>query len=255
MWKLRIATASVIFIVCFFVARSGVVVFGQRITISPYTVEMSERYLDPHTRQARTEIRLIGALRSDGSKASLRVYDGEVMSRRVVDVRHRRSVILSDTERTKSTNYFSEQEQQAILTDASSPDCSPNPRERPVREESILGFRAFVFERTDSVAGQNYRVTRWAVPDLNCTDIQSILESRDGTGHITGMTGKSPIFIRMGEPDASLFQVSEEYAEMSPSAMQENSYLRRHKTSPPPNLKVGWNAQDQRYHASQRHKP
>lgn len=257
MWTIRLVVAAFLFSACFFAARSGLLVFGQQLTAaqSPSTVEISERFIDPLTKQVKTEVRLVTAYRSDGSKASSRSYEGQVMSRRVSDLSSRRTVVVVDNERAKSTKYYSERDRQAVLAQVRPVDCSPNPKEKPVRQEFVLGIRAFVFE-SDSSAGPNrVKLVSWLAPDLKCSEIKSIAERMDESGLVNGRTEKVPVLIRMGEPDDALFAIPADYKEMTPSAMQENSWLLQHKDSAPLSLRAGWITEDQKYYASQQHRP
>lgn len=257
MWQLRIGTAVGVLIVFLFIGRSESFEFGQASSAvrTPFTVAISERYVDPGTRTVTSEVQLITAFRSDGSTANTRTSGGEVMSRQVLDVPGRRTVVVADTEQTKSTRYFSDQERQSMLVSQRPPDCAPNPNEKPIREETLLGVKVFVFE-TDSPLGLNrVRMSRWVAPELRCTEIKSIADKLNGSGALLARTEKLPVSVQAGEPDGVLFQVPESYKELPPSAMQQGSYEMRAKRAAPPNLLSSWAVQDKKYFDSQQHKP
>lgn len=70
MRKLKLATAAAVAVAFFFLGRSGFV-FGQASPApkTPFTVQLSERYVDPRTQSVISEVRLISAFRTDGSTA------------------------------------------------------------------------------------------------------------------------------------------------------------------------------------------
>lgn len=245
------------FLAFFRFPRSGLLLSGQSSgeAQAQFTIELSERLLNPATRGVNMEVRLIHALRADGSTASSRVSAGKVLSRRVVDVPNRRTAVITDSQRTKSTQYFPEQDRQAILTDVRAADCSPNPHERPVREEFVLNTRTFVFESVSPMGPNRLRLTLWMAPELKCIVIFSVAEQVDTAGHSVARTEKVPVLIRMEEPDNALFEIPRDYREMSPSEMQTEAWVSQHQSNPPLSIQTHWNAQDQKYDASQRSKP
>ena len=249
--------ALVLSVAGLFVTKSGLVVFAQVLGTqrSPFTVELSERYLNPITLEVNTEARLINALRSDGSTAHSRAISGEVMSRQVIDVPSRRNAVVSDPDKTKSTRYFAESERLEIQRNAKRVDCAPNGQERPSREEMVMGVRALVFESESKLGSQLLKLTQWVAPELRCAEVRSVAEKLNQNREVIARTEKIPVAIRMGEPDASLFRIPDEYVELAPSEMQGKTHQIRYNREAPAGLRAGWASQDEKYYASQRHKP
>ncbi|HEV2378796.1 MAG TPA: hypothetical protein VG206_03255 [Terriglobia bacterium] len=67
---------------------------------------------------------------------------------------------------------------------------------------------------------QNSQVTTWAAPDLGCEALRGKAEMRQPDGSFRLDSEEVAVFLRMGEPDASLFRGQPNYHEVRPSDLE-----------------------------------
>jgi len=72
-----------------------------------------------------------------------------------------------------------------------------------------------------SEAGESYRSPELRAPDLGCVVLKVMEERLDDTGTLTGKFEIQPVTVTVGTPDPKLFEIPEDYAELSPSEAAE----------------------------------
>ncbi|MBL8227132.1 MAG: hypothetical protein JNL98_01590 [Bryobacterales bacterium] len=99
----------------------------------------------------------------------------------------------------------------------------------PVAEESILGIPV-VKLTTEGVNTQ----TQWLAPQLGCVTVMTRWDWREGGGgRIASTATSTPDYVRLQEPDESLFAIPADYQEMKPSERMDRAGEWRREHFPP----------------------
>jgi hypothetical protein len=182
-----------------------------------YTVQLEERSVN--TTSGRTvELKRTLARRSDGSTASVQWNkfpgsDRFLAHKRVDLVPERRTVIVAEQVKAKSTIYWSPNGD--ALANALVPVVTGD--FTVVANESLLGYEVVKSLRDERMM----RITRWHAPALGNFVLRELWERKAEDGRIVAISEKLATSVQLGEPEPSLFEVALELSEMAPSAADE----------------------------------
>lgn len=132
-------------------------------------------------------------------------------------------VVVDDTVRMKST-YLRQTKPDHPLQDSICGAAAISPAVRPVVNsgEQVMGYRTVAIETHERVGGkEEYVHTEWRAPDLDCAVIKVSENRVSEDGKVSGHFDMMTFEITMGPPDPKLFNIPDDYGEVSPSAMQE----------------------------------
>ena len=182
------------------------------------------------------------ATRADGSRAEATVdSEGHYTVRTITLAPARKTVVIHQDLHAVTTYYLS-----ADRPIPASDDCTRrSPFWTKAGEETILGYRTirFVNESEGGITSEHF-----VAPALNCSSLRDTVAFPNGA-RITQVES-----VILGEPDAGLFQIPEDYREMSPGAV-ETTRASALGVALPPSLAADLPRRDRAYRQSQRHKP
>ncbi len=180
----------------------------------PLTLEYSEQtFLS--TGEVR-QVRLTHAVRDDGSTVEATQYrdeDGVLQEvRSIVDLDAATKTVVASAARSTTTYYYTEQQVGNIRGQHfQCADGVPT-------DDLVLGYH--VRSRTDDLTtplGDGYKSITYNAPELGCLPLVADLFKIGQDGSERRVKHTSVVAISLGEPDATLFVVPSDYAELSPA--------------------------------------
>ncbi len=97
-----------------------------------------------------------------------------------------------------------------------------------IDEGVMYGVRTFKLQKSSSSS----RSTHWVAPDLGCERVHRIMEFMDASGSVTSRNTLKTISVRLGEPDAAMFQLPQNFEEIGPWEEFRRDYHLRKGPSP-----------------------
>jgi hypothetical protein len=98
------------------------------------------------------------------------------------------------------------------------------PKNCLLQGESLIDAQANVLNHSVVVVADldprmRFRGTTWMAPDLGCAELQKRLEERQPDGSYQIVSEEKLVSLRLVEPEPSLFEEGQDYAELKPSAV------------------------------------
>jgi hypothetical protein len=122
---------------------------------------------------------------------------------------------------------------------------------RFLRMDQYEGYDVYVYERTfPGTPGNLDTETQWVTPLLDCLSLQSTLDRKE-SGEIKHFHNYVNSIV-VGEPDPKLFNVPQDYREVSPSQMETERAVALGRSLPPGAAET-MKFKDDRYWKSSRH--
>lgn len=125
------------------------------------------------------------------------------------------SVRVSDEMRVKATQNANPK----LARDpaAASPQRCTGSASAFLREETMLDQTVFVVDEVPKdMAPRGLRLTSWHAPALGCTPLKYEVASKQPDGSWKTVTDAQPVSLTLTEPDPSLFQVPQDYEDITP---------------------------------------
>lgn len=170
-----------------------------------------------------TERRFVYGRRSDGSEVRvthLRSPEGELTEyRRIVDMGKRALIVLSPPRRSRTTFPYSQQAAEQARSDQQSLCRHPDPGSAESSE--MLGYEVFKHVIDLPLTAADARIERFVAPELGCIALETRHFQRDAAGRHQLVSSERVLNVRIGEPDAALFAVPDDYVELSPAQYAE----------------------------------
>jgi hypothetical protein len=195
------------------------------VAYSPATRVRAAQSARPFTASVRTEYYFpTGDLASSVVREYARFSDRTMISRvreefpthselpwEIFDLRNERKLIVDPSTKSIITRGYGRQELLSNITNMEDESCPDNLESLP-RGEAYLGYRTrFIKTHEDPDTDQE----RWIVPELECFPVKSVV--RRGSAH----NEVNAISLNEGEPSRDLAFVPPDYAERSPSEIEE----------------------------------
>lgn len=164
------------------------------------------------------------AQRADGSTASGYANADPKMPRRVKSAPEGISAVIVDAANLMSLELVEAQHRPLLSSRPVFPECSQGANERPVGEESFVGFKVYKFQLNSKLGkslpgGFRIEQTVWRAPSLNCVELKTDTKKLSPEGLVTGRTIIEAESVTLGEPPILLFAINRSYHNVSPSEL------------------------------------
>jgi len=180
----------------------------------PFTAEVLERRLDATGTEKYRETSL-SAMRGDGTTIRIihRTFpDGKTYEfKTIIDVVHSTRIVLDQATESRTTYPLSNRSVQLLVN--STAYCGLN---LDTERMTTAGYEAL---RQDN-STKKLTAVRWLAPALNCFPLKETTQSATSTN------SREVTSVRLGEPDATLFVIPDNYTERTPSQVF-NEFVRR----------------------------
>lgn len=227
--------------------------------LKAFTVELIQ---SAGSHNGETQKTAVEAYRADGSSTAGPKQPGGKQDRLLTLFPEQVRVRISDRFQLKSTTPFpvpSDMKRVRVRSATCAFRTRPGYESQFVDEEIVLGFRTFKFKHSVAKDGGatdvTIHTTSWYAPDLACYELKQHGEKRRPDGTVIATYDKTPLFVTVGEPDKSLFEIPAQYREVPPSEI-ERAMLAQEMSDRGDSdgfgalstkMKDRWDADDQRY--------
>lgn len=183
---------------------------------TPWTVSMNVNLVNAGAEQLSYQ--MVHARRSDGAVANLSLADAKARPGefRQIQFTDGRNVTLYDRQHIKVQHIPAvpiDPETQAEMSAARNGPCElVIPGAIKVADDALLGFKATVVDMDNQE--NTVRIRAWLAPQLGCTMLQYTTQ-RLIAGTWTTIVAARPTSVRVGEPDARLFDLGNQYEVVS----------------------------------------
>lgn len=171
------------------------------------------------------------AIRSDGSLVKLkretdrrgREVPLSVETREIHDVQNRSHVEIHPSVQSKITMRMDDQT--AARLGGRPAGCA----DAAAADSKLLGFPVVKKTRTTSGAPrqQSMTVEEWVAPGLDCLPLKTSAVLKGANGAVISRNTEEVVSVRLGEPEASLFEVPGGLIERAPSEVMAADYAQR----------------------------
>jgi hypothetical protein len=169
---------------------------------------------------------LLSAVRSDGSTMVGPAEPESPLTRDLVLISEKQTVLVSDVTKRKSTQRIVDPRLRQLSSD---PQCAPSDlvasqKAQLIGVEVLAGVSSFRYDFSSTNPSEAaIRRSFWYAPSLGCQLVQGVEERLDVNGNVLTRFERKPVSITVGEPEARHFAVPRDFEEVPPSTLMRGS--------------------------------